>query len=64
MGIEVGGLFGLLVLIADVWAVVNVVASRVSTGAKLVWAVAILLLPVLGLLLWLVAGPRAAQASS
>jgi hypothetical protein len=64
MGVEVGGLFGLLVLIADVWAIVNVVASRASTGAKLVWVVAILLLPVLGLLLWLVAGPRASQAPS
>ena len=62
MGVEVGGLFGLLVLIADVWAIVNVVASRASTGAKLVWVVAILLLPVLGLLLWLVAGPRSSQS--
>ncbi len=58
MGIEVGGLLGLLILIADVWAVVNVVQSGAGTGAKVGWIVLILLLPVLGLLIWLLAGPR------
>ena len=55
---EYGGLFGLLVLIADVWAIVNVVQSSASTGAKVAWIVAILLLPILGLIVWLIAGPR------
>ena len=58
MGIEVSGLLGLLILIADVWAVINVVQSGASTGAKVGWVVLILLLPVLGLLIWLIAGPR------
>lgn len=61
MGIEVGGLIGLLVPIADIWAIVNVFGSSASTGAKVVWIVVILLLPVLGLLIWLLAGPRAAR---
>ncbi len=60
MGIEIGGLIGLLVLIADVWAIVNVFSSNASTGAKVLWTVLILLLPVIGLLIWLLAGPRAA----
>ncbi len=60
MGIEVGGLIGLLVLIADVWAIVNVFSSNASVGAKVLWSVLILLLPVIGLLIWLLAGPRAA----
>jgi hypothetical protein len=58
MGIEVGGIIGLLVLVADVWAVVNVFQSRASTGAKVFWIVLILILPVFGLLVWLCAGPR------
>ena len=58
MGIEVSGLLSLLILIADVWAVINVVQSGASTGAKVGWVVLILLLPVLGLLIWLIAGPR------
>jgi hypothetical protein len=58
MNIQVGGIFGLLVLIADVWAIVSVTQSSASTGAKVGWIVLILLLPVLGLLIWLLAGPR------
>lgn len=58
MKIEVGGFFGLLLLIADVWAIVNVIGSRSSTGAKVLWTVLILLLPLVGFLIWLVAGPR------
>ena len=58
MGVEVGGLFGLIVLILNVWAIVRVVGSTASTGKKVLWIVLILLLPVLGLILWLLLGPR------
>jgi len=58
MGIEVGGLLGLIILIADVWAIINVLGSAASTGSKVVWIVVILLLPILGLILWLFLGPR------
>ncbi len=59
MGIEVGGFFGLLVLVAAVWAIINVAQSKASTGAKVVWVVLVLLLPLLGVIIWLLAGPRA-----
>ena len=55
---EVGGIFGLLVLIADVWAIVSIVQSAASTGKKVLWIVLVLLLPVLGLILWFLLGPR------
>jgi hypothetical protein len=55
---EVGGLLGLVILIADVWAIVKTLQSGATTGAKVVWIVLILVLPVLGLLLWLLAGPK------
>jgi hypothetical protein len=58
MNIEVGGFFGLLVLIADVWAIVRTVQSGASTGSKVFWIILILLLPVLGFIIWLIAGPR------
>ena len=58
MGIEVGGLFGLLILIADVWAIVKTVNSNAGTGSKVGWIVAILLLPILGLVLWFILGPK------
>lgn len=56
--LEVGGLFGLIILILDVYAIVKTVQSNASTGAKVVWIVVILLLPVLGLLLWFLFGPK------
>ena len=58
MGFEVGGLFGLLVLVADVYAIVKTVQSRATTGAKVFWIVLIVLLPVLGVIIWFLAGPR------
>ncbi len=58
MGIEVGGLFGLIILVLDVFAIIKVVQSGASTGSKVLWVVIILLLPLLGLLLWYLAGPK------
>ncbi len=58
MGIEVGGIFGLIILALDVWAIINVVQSSISNGGKVLWVLAILLLPVLGLIVWLFFGPR------
>lgn len=60
MGIETGGLLGLLILIVDVWAIVKTVQSGAETGAKVLWIVLILLLPILGVILWLLFGPRTA----
>lgn len=52
------GLVGLLVLVADIWAIINIFQSSVSNEKKLVWIVAVVLLPVLGLVLWFFLGPR------
>ena len=55
---EYRGLWGLLVLIADVWAIVNIVQSSADTGKKVLWVVLVIVLPVLGFVLWLLLGPR------
>ena len=62
MGIEIGGFFGLIVLILDIWAIIKTVESGASTGAKVLWTVVILVLPILGLILWFIFGPRAAKS--
>lgn len=62
MNLEVTGIFSFLLLIADIWAIVNVVRSRASTGWKVFWIVLILILPLLGLIIWLIAGPRSGKA--
>ncbi len=58
MNVQINGLWGLLVLAADVWAIVNVLQSSASTGNKVVWTLVILLLPVLGFIIWYFAGPK------
>ncbi|MEZ5537839.1 MAG: PLDc N-terminal domain-containing protein [Thiolinea sp.] len=58
MGIEVGGLFGLIILVLDVLAIIKVMQSAAGTGSKVIWVVLILLLPILGLVLWFFAGPK------
>jgi Phospholipase_D-nuclease N-terminal len=52
------GIFALLILIADIWAIVNVVQSGETTVNKVVWILLILVLPLVGLLIWYFAGPR------
>ena len=56
------GLFGLVVLIADVWAIVNVFQSSADTAKKVIWTVLIIILPVLGFILWYFLGPKTASA--
>ncbi len=58
MNMQVGGIFGLLVLIADIWAIVNIAQGRVSNAAKVIWILVVIVLPVLGFIIWLIAGPR------
>jgi hypothetical protein len=58
MGIEVGGLLGLVILAFDIYAIIKIINSGASTLAKVIWVLVILVLPVLGLLLWLLFGPK------
>ena len=58
MNFEYGGILGLLILAGDVWAIINVLQSSASNGKKLVWILVVLLLPLLGLILWFLLGPR------
>jgi hypothetical protein len=58
MGVEVGGIFGLLILIADIWAIISVVQSPSGVAGKVLWIVLILVLPVVGLILWFLLGPK------
>lgn len=54
-------IIGLLILAADVWAIMNVFQSRESTGSKVLWTVLILVLPILGLVIWYFAGPKSVR---
>jgi hypothetical protein len=59
---EFGGIWGLLVLIADVWAIINIIQSRATTGVKVLWVVIVVLLPVLGVIIWYFIGPKTGRS--
>ena len=56
------GLWALLVLAGDVWAIINILQSSASNEKKLIWVIAVVLLPLLGLILWYFLGPRGGKA--
>ncbi len=61
MHVHVNGFWGFILLVADIWAIVNVFQSTASTQAKVLWTVLVLVLPVLGFIIWLLAGPKTAK---
>jgi hypothetical protein len=61
MNVHVNGLWGLIVLVADIWAIVNIFQSGATTQAKVLWTVLVILLPVLGFIIWFFAGPKTAK---
>ena len=50
-------IIGLLILIADIYAIVKVVQSSAPTLNKVIWIVVILVLPIIGLVIWYLMGP-------
>lgn len=62
MHVGYNGLFGLLVLAGDIWAILNIAQSSASNEKKLVWILVVVLLPLLGLVLWYFLGPRQGRA--
>lgn len=56
------GLLGLIILIADIYAIYQTLTSPASTGSKVLWTLGILIFPVVGFIVWLIAGPRGRKA--
>lgn len=56
---EYAGFGGFIVLILNIWAIISIIGSNASTGAKVLWTVLVLVLPIVGFVIWLLAGPRA-----
>ncbi|WP_353471890.1 PLD nuclease N-terminal domain-containing protein [Salipiger sp. H15] len=60
---EFAGIGGFIVLVLDIWAIVSVLGSGASTGSKVLWTLLIIVLPVLGFIIWLIAGPKSSRAT-
>ena len=50
-------LFGAVVLILDIIAIVSILKSSADSGTKLLWIVLVILLPVIGMVLYFLMGP-------
>lgn len=61
MDLNVNGIFGFIILVADIWAIVNILQSAASTGKKVLWTVIVLLLPIVGLIAWFFLGPKSGR---
>ncbi|MGQ0701250.1 MAG: PLD nuclease N-terminal domain-containing protein [Panacagrimonas sp.] len=61
MNINNYGLWGVIVLIADIYAIINIVGSSTEPLKKALWIVLILVLPVVGFIIWYFAGPKSAR---
>ena len=54
---EVTGLLGFIILVADIYAVLQIAQSSASNGKKALWIIIVIVLPILGLILWYLMGP-------
>lgn len=52
------GILGLIVLVLNIYALVKIWSSAASAGGKLIWTLLIFVLPVIGFIIWFVAGPK------
>lgn len=57
------GIFGLILLALNIWAIISIFSSGASTGAKVLWTLLVLVLPLLGFIIWFFAGPRGNTAT-
>lgn len=54
-------ILGVLHLIIAIWAILNILKSGASTGAKILWILLVLILPIIGLIIWFFIGPKSAS---
>lgn len=55
---EYAGIGSVLILALDIWAIISILSSGTTNGSKVLWVLLVLVLPVLGFIIWLLAGPR------
>ncbi|MBU2985651.1 PLDc N-terminal domain-containing protein [Saccharophagus degradans] len=53
---------GILIFALIVWAVLKITASNESTEKKVLWILFILVVPVIGLICWVIFGPKGSRA--
>jgi len=55
--VDITGIGSLILLIADIYAIVMILQSSAKGVEKLIWVLVVLLLPLIGFIVWYFAGP-------
>lgn len=53
-----GGILGLIILVLDIIAIVDIIKSSKDTGNKILWLLLVILLPVIGMILYFMIGKK------
>lgn len=52
---------GMIEALLGIWAIISIIDSLAGRRRKVIWVLVVAILPVLGFLAWLVAGPKPAR---
>jgi len=52
------GVLGILHLALVIYAAISILGSGASQGAKVLWILLVLVFPLVGLIIWFIAGPK------
>ena len=58
-----GYIFGINIFALDVWAIASIINTNAATSTKIIWILLVAILPVVGLIIWWLAGPKANYGS-
>ncbi|SMO72080.1 PLD nuclease N-terminal domain-containing protein [Paracoccus laeviglucosivorans] len=54
-----GYVISAIIFALDVWAIASIINTNVATSTKIIWILLVAVLPVVGLIIWWLAGPKA-----
>jgi len=54
-----GYVISAIIFALDIWAIASIINTDVQTSTKIIWILLVAILPVLGLIIWWFAGPKA-----
>ncbi len=58
MNADYSGILGILHLAVVIWAAVSILNSGATQGQKVLWILLVLIFPLIGLIIWFLAGPK------
>lgn len=53
------GILGIIIFALDVWAIASIINSDAAGTSKIIWVLIVAVFPVVGFIIWWLAGPKA-----